>query len=151
MCVIKPSIVKVLLSNLFKGTSKDISTKKLLYFFHKNYISFTKLQNVFAVHDSSSIKILILLRPNFSHLSEHKLKLDFLDAVNPACSCVSQPETTAHLLLHCQNHKIIQSKPLNNVYHLDQTLQNNDNDHLIHTLLYGYEKLNFNLTKEKSN
>ena len=64
------------------------------------------------------------------------------------CSCGSEPETTAHFLLHCQNHVISRSRLLKNVYNLDQTLQNYDDDHLIHILLYGSEKFNFNLHKE---
>ena len=64
------------------------------------------------------------------------------------CSCVTGPETTAHFLLRCQNHVISGSKLFKNVYNLDQTLQNYDDDQLIHTLLYGSEKSNFNLNKE---
>ena len=60
----------------------------------------------------------------------------------------SEPETTAHFLLHYQNHVISRSKLLKNVYKLDQTLRNYDDDHLIHILLYGSEKFNFNLNKE---
>ena len=50
-------------------------------------------------------------------------------------SCGSEPESTAHFLLRCQNHVITRSK-LKNIYNLDQTLQNYDDDHLIH-ILYG--------------
>ena len=64
------------------------------------------------------------------------------------CSCGSEPDTTAHFLLCCQNHKINRSKFLKNVYDLDQTLQNYDDGHLIHTLLYGSGKFNFNLNRE---
>ena len=48
------------------------------------------------------------------------------------CSCGSEREITAHFLLRCQNHR--RSKLLKNVYNLDQTLQNYDDDHLIHIL-----------------
>ena len=34
------------------------------------------------------------------------------------------------------------------MYNLDQTLRNYDDDHLIHILLYGSEKFNFNLNKD---
>ena len=61
------------------------------------------------------------------------------------CNCKSEPETTAHLLLHSQNYKINQLKPLKNVYHLDQTLRNYDDNHLIHTLLYGSEKFELSI------
>ena len=63
-------------------------------------------------------------------------------------SCGSEPETTDHFHLCCQNHVISRSKLLKNVYSLDQTLRNYDDDHLIHILLYGSEKFNFKLNKE---
>ena len=34
------------------------------------------------------------------------------------------------------------------MYSLGQTLRNYDDDHLIHIILYGSEKFNFNLNKE---
>ena len=40
------------------------------------------------------------------------------------------------------------SKLLKNVHNLDQTLRNYGDDHLIHILLYGSEKSNFNLDKD---
>ena len=61
------------------------------------------------------------------------------------CSCDSEPETTSHFHLCCQNHVISRSKLVKNVYKLDQTLRNYDNDHLIHILLHGSEKFGFNL------
>ena len=64
------------------------------------------------------------------------------------CSCDTEPETTAHFLLRCQNHVISIRKLLKNVYNLDQTLRNYDDDHLIQILLYDSEKFNFNLNKE---
>ena len=64
------------------------------------------------------------------------------------CSCGSEPETTAHFLLRCQNHVMNRSKLLKNAYNLDQTLRNYDDDHLIHTLLYGSEKFNLNFNNK---
>ena len=64
------------------------------------------------------------------------------------CSCGSEPETTAHFRLRCQNHVMSRSKLLKNVYNLDQTLRNYDDENLIHILLYGSEKINFYLNEE---
>ena len=64
------------------------------------------------------------------------------------CSCGSEPETTAHFFLRCQNHEISRSKLLKNVDNLNQTLRNYDDDNLIHIFLYGSEKFNFGLNKE---
>ena len=65
------------------------------------------------------------------------------------CSCGSELETTAHFLLLYQNHVMNGSKFLKSVYNLDQALRNYDNDHLIHILLYGSEKFNFNFNKDR--
>ena len=118
--------------------------------FKKAFLSFLKTSEnlVFAIHDNNGIKLLTCLRLNFSNVDEHKFRHNFLGTVNPMCSCGFEPETTAHFLLCCQNHVKSRSKLLKNVYNLDQTLRNYDDDHLIHTLLYGSEKLNINLNKE---
>ena len=46
-------------------------------------------------------------------------------------SCGSEPEPTAHFLLRCQNRVMNRSKLLKNVYNLDQTLRNYNDDHFI--------------------
>ena len=118
--------------------------------FKKALLSFVKTSenSVIAINDNNGIKLLTRLRLNFSHLNEHKFRHNFLNTLNPMCSCGSEPETTAHFLLRCQNHVMNRSKLLKNVYNLDQTLRNYDDDHLIHILLYGSEKFNFNLNKD---
>ena len=131
------------LSDDIKSLPSPISFKKALLSFVK-----TSENSVFAIHDNNGIKLLTRLRLNFSHLNEHKFRHNFLDTLNPMCSCGSEPETTAHFLLRCQNHVMNRSKLLKNVYNLDQTLRNYDDDHLIHILLYGSEKFNFNLNKD---
>ena len=102
------------LSDDIKSLSSPISFKKAL-------LSFVKISenSVFAIHDDNGIKLLTRLGLNFSHLSEHKFRHNFLDTLNPMCSCGSEPETTAHFLLRCQNHVMNRSKLLKNVYNLD--------------------------------
>ena len=87
------------LSDDIKSLTSPISFKKALLSFVK-----TSANSIFAIHDNNSIKLLTRFRLNFSHLNEHKLRHNFLDTLNPLCSCGSEPETTAHFLLRCQNH-----------------------------------------------
>ena len=63
-------------------------------------------------------------------------------------SCDSELETTAHFLFRCQNHVICRSKLIKDVHNLDQILQNYDDDHLFHTVLYSSQKFNSNLDEE---
>ena len=140
----------LLCSQEWNNLSDDIKSLPLPISFKKASLSFVKTSenSVFAIHDNNGIKLLTRLRLNFSHLNEHKFRHNFLDTLNPMCSCGSEPETTAHFLLRCQNHVTNRSKFIKNVYNLDQTLRNYDGTHLLHILLYGSEKLNFNLNKE---
>ena len=107
------------LSDGIKSLPSPISLKKAL-------LSFVKISenSVFAIHDNNGIKLLTRLRLNFSHLNEHKFRHNFLDTLNPRCSCGSEPEIAAHFLLRCQNHVMNRSKLLKNVHSLDQTLRN---------------------------
>ena len=54
--------------------------------------------------------------------------------------CGSEPKPSSHYHLCRENHESSRSKLLKNACNLDQTLQNYDDDHLIHALLYGLEK-----------
>ena len=64
-------------------------------------------------------------------------------------SCSSEPETTTHVLLDCQNHKLNRSKLTKKCI---QPRSNNNSTKLwrwqIHTLLYSSQKFNFDLNKE---
>ena len=102
--------------------------------FKNAFLSFTKTSeiNVFAIPDNNENKLLIRLRLNFNRLNKHKFRNNFLDTINPICSCGSEPEINAYLLLDCQNHMISTPKLLSVS---DQTLRNCDDDHLMHTLL----------------
>ena len=128
----------------------DIISLPSLISFKKTLLSFVKTSenSIFAIHNNNDLKLLTRLRLNFSHLNKHKFRHNFLDTTNPMCSCGSEPETAAHFLLRCQDQVISRSKLLKDVQNLDQTLQNYDDDHLIHILFYVSEKFNFNLNKE---
>ena len=54
--------------------------------------------------------------------------------------CGSEPKPSSHYHLCRENHESSRSKLLKNACNLDQTLQNYDDDHLIHALLYGLER-----------
>ena len=128
-------------SQEWNNLNDDIKSLPSPMSFKKTLLTFIKISenSVFAFH--GNITLLTCLRLNFSHLNERKFRHNFLDPINPMCSCGSEPKITAYFFLRCQNHVISGSKLLKNVYNLHQNLQNYDDDHLIHTLLYGSEKI----------
>ena len=139
-----------LCSHKWNNLNDDIKSLPPPISFKKALLSFVKTSenSIFAIHDNNDIKLLTHVRLNLSHLNKHKFRHNFLDTSNPMCSCGSESETTAHFLLRCQNHVMNRTKLLKNVCNLDQTQRNYDDDHLIHILLYGSEKFNFNLNKD---
>ena len=137
-------------SQEWNNLSNDIKSLPSPTSFKKALLSFVKTceNSVFTIHDNNGIKLLTRFRLNFSHLNENKFRHNFLDILNPMCTCGSEPETTAHFLLRFENHVMNRSKLLKNVYNLDQTLRNYYDNHLIHILLHGSEKFNFSLNKD---
>ena len=90
------------------------------------------------------------MNPKISSSLRKHAKLTKLFYKNPSDSLkeLLMSNSTECSNLRCQNHVISRSKLLKNVCKLDQILRNHDDDHLIHILLYGSEKFNFNLNKE---
>ena len=88
--------------------------------FRKKLPSFIKpMENkTFSIYDPLGIKLLNRLRVDFSHLSEHKFRHNFVDTLNPLCSCSLEAESTAHLFLRCRyynNIRITLKNELNDI------------------------------------
>ena len=54
-------------------------------------------------HYPQRLKLLIRLQVGLSHLHDHKFKYNFLDTINPLCSCGSDMETISDFFLYCPN------------------------------------------------
>ena len=83
----------------------DIRKSDSISIFKKRILSFIRpLPNkVSNSHNPQGLKLLTRLRLGLSHLRYHKFKHNFLDTINPLCSCGSDIETTLHFLLYCPN------------------------------------------------
>ena len=68
---------------------QDIRNGKSYALFRKHLLSFIGL------------KLLTSLRVGFSHLKEHKFRHNFVNPINPLCSCENFVESTTHFFLHC--------------------------------------------------
>ena len=79
----------------------EITNLKSVSLFKKSILSFIRANSfsVYNVHDPIGLKYLTRLRLNLSHLREHKFRHNFLDTVNPLCSC-SLEMSVSHFLLH---------------------------------------------------
>ena len=87
--------------------------------------------------DPLGLKLLTRLRVNLSHLREHKFHHNFLDTLNPLCSCSLEIESTSHYLLRCRFYTYIRRALLDNITNLIGDISNFSDDKLMNLLLYG--------------
>ena len=75
--------------------------------FKRAILKFTRPSpaSTFRVRKHQGIILLTRLTVGFSHLREHKFRHEFLDTIDPICSCrINAIETTKHYLLQCSNY-----------------------------------------------
>ena len=93
--------------------------------------------HIYDIIDPLGLKLLTRLRVNLSHLREHKFHHNFLDTLNPLCSCSLEIESTSHYLLRCRFYTYIRRALLDNITNLIGDISNFSDDKLMNLLLYG--------------
>ena len=122
--------------------NKEIRNMVSVNKFKETIISFIrpKENSVFAIHDTKGLKLLKLLRLNFSHLNEHKFRHGFKDTVDPMCKCGVETETTLYFLLCCKLYSNLENgAPGRYIYTTDSSLTNYPEDKLLNIILHGSE------------
>ena len=90
----------------YNNLCKSIWNSKSLSVFKKKYPEIYTRPSPNSTYNClniKGIKHLTRLRLGLRHVRYHEFKHDFLDSLNPICSCRFDIETTSHLLLHCPN------------------------------------------------
>jgi hypothetical protein len=99
---------------------------------------------IYRIHNFIGLKFLTRLRLGLSHLREHKFRHEFLDTLNPLCSCYIEPETTTHYLLRCHFFSAHRKVLFDALHDIDQNMTTNITDErLTKILLYGNSSLDF--------
>ena len=126
--------------NKLDHTMRDVESIKQFKSMLKNFFSLNQ-RSLFSIHDPVGVKLLTRLRLQFSHLNEHKFRHNFKDCVSPMCDCGAETETTSHFFLRCQFFANERQK-LRNVYQIDDSIKNLNEESLIDVLLCRSDKLN---------
>ena len=95
--------------------------------------------SIYNIIDPYGLKLLTRLRVNLSHLREHKFRHNFLNTLNPLCSCMLETESTGHYLLRCPFYADVRKTLFDNIINTIGSISSLSNDKLIHLLLYGKE------------
>ena len=115
----------------------EIKNAKSINIFKKLILIKKKENSIFSICDPLGVKLLTRLRPNFSHLNEHKFRHGFNDTLNPLCACGNAIETTQHFLLRCHQYSSQRKElfeKLEKIYPNISTLSLKDQ---VNVLLYG--------------
>ena len=112
---------------------------KSVSLFKKSILSFIRPNSfsVYNVHDPIGLKYLTRLRLNLSHLREHKFRHNFLDTVNPLCSCSLEMESVSHFLLCCPFFTNLRITLLDNLIDIIGDISNLPDSKQVNILLYG--------------
>ena len=131
-------------NNYFPATIKewnrldiDIRKSDSISMFIKRILSFIRSLPNKVSRNPRGLKLLTRFRLGLSHLRYHKLKHNFLDTINPLCSCDSDIETTLHFFLYCPNFKKCRNTLLSKISEINSGLITRNNLALIETLNFG--------------
>ena len=118
---------------------KELRNATSISSFKKSLLVFIRPKShpVYNIVDPIGLKFLSRLRLNLSHLREHKFRHNFLDTINPLCSCGIEIETTKHYLLHCPFYIDIRRTLLDNIVEIIGSISNLSENKLVELLLYG--------------
>ena len=133
--------------NKLDNTIRDAESIKPFKSMLKNFLSLNQ-RSLFSIHDPVGVKLLTRLRLQFSHLNEHEFRHNFKDCVNPMCDCGAEIETTSHFFLHCHFFANERQKLLDDVYRIEASIKNLNEESLIDVLLYGSDRFNDSKNKQ---
>ena len=86
----------------------------------------------------------------YGHLSEHKSRNNFKDALSPMCNSESETETTDHFFLCCSFFAINRQKLLNDLLKINPSLRNLNDELLLHIILYDSDRYKDTVNKENT-
>ena len=121
-----------------------LTCDKSLSIFKRSILQLIKpvKKDTFNIHDRTGISWIFQLRVGLSPLYSHKMEHNFMDTRVDTCLCKIGPETTSHFLLECplfSTHRLELLQLVHSILFLNDLDENNVN--LVHTLLYGHEKI----------
>ena len=101
--------------------------------------------SAYKIYDPLGIKLLTRLRLGFSYLSEHKVRHNFADSLNPLCSCSLEKESTLHFFLGYQNYTTLRRALMTDLNNINDTIKSLSENDLFYVILYGNKSFDNNM------
>ena len=119
-----------------------------MLYLESTYFIRPEANNIFNVYNAKGIKLLTRLGVGFSHLKKHNFRHNFIDAINPLCSCGNFIKSTTHIFLHCTHFSNQRLTLISKIKDIDKHIFDKNDSLITQTLLFGDEKLS--ITDNKS-
>ena len=103
--------------------------------------------DVYNIFDPIGLEFLTRLLLDFSHINEHRSRHNFLDSLNPLCSCSLQTKDIIHYLLHCHHFSQHRIDLINSVKYIFEDFDSLSHNAKKDLLLYGDPRFNINKNK----
>ena len=118
---------------------KSILDSNSIYSFRRNLLKMIKPapNSVFDACDPQGLKLLTRLRLGLSHLRDHKFRHGFNDTIDPFCPCTVEIESISHFFLRCHNFDIQRQNLMNELFSINHSILQYDENTLTELLLYG--------------
>ena len=101
--------------------------------------------STYKIYDPLGLKLLTRLKLGFSHLSEPKLKHNFVDPFHPLCSCSLETESTLHSFLRFQNYTTLRTALINDLKNINDAIMPLNESNLLRVMLYGSKNFDKNM------
>ena len=95
---------------------------------------------IYNINNPVGLNLSTRLRLGLGHLNEHRFNHNFLNCINPLCSCSLEIESTSHVLLHCRHYTNIRVTLLNSISEIIGNTFNINDECLVNLLLFGSQK-----------
>ena len=112
--------------------------------FRKKLLTFIRPlgNDTYGIYDPLGVRLLNRLCLGFSHLREHKFRHNFVDTLNPLCSCSLGTKDTGDYILRCQNNLLFHTTFMNDLNNINTAIASLNTNDLLRVILYGDESFN---------
>ena len=93
--------------------------------------------SIYGIYNLFGVRLINKLHLGFSHLREHKFRHNFVDTVNPLCSCTLEIENSENFFLRRQSNLSGRATLMNELSNISNAINCLNLTDIIRVILYG--------------
>ena len=93
--------------------------------------------SIYGIYNLFGVRLINKLHLGFSHLREYKFRHNFVDTVNPLCSCTLEIENTENFFLRRQSNLSARATLMNELSNISNAINCLNSTDIINVIIYG--------------